>query len=55
VDEQVKIAVHSLVDMALLAEKMLQVGSFPRSAEPHLQVLEEMIKITKKAYTKEGK
>lgn len=54
-DDQVKIAIHSLVDMALLAEQMLQVGSFPRSANPNLEVLEKMIEITKQAYTKESK
>ena len=54
-DNQIKIAIHSLVDMALLAEKMLKTGSFPRSANPELEVLEKMIEITKKAYTKEKK
>ena len=54
-DEQIKTAVHSLVDLALQAEKVMNLGTYQPGAFQEVVVLNQMIDIIKKAYTKEKK
>jgi len=51
-DDQVKTAIHSLVDLALQAERVMNLGQYPTGAFQEVIVLNQMIDIIKREYTK---
>ena len=54
-DDQVKTAIHSLVDLALQAERVMNLGQYPTGAFQEVIVLNQMIDIIKREYTKPKK
>lgn len=54
-DDQVKTAIHSLVDLALQTERVMNLGHYPTGAFQEVIVLNQMIDIIKREYTKPKK
>ena len=54
-DDQIKTTIQSLVQLAVQAEKVMNLGQYPTGAFKEVMVLNEMIDIIKNAYTKEKK